>query len=235
MQAIKPLSAESIAVSASKYPALAMAFLPSGINGSVLTDVLGNVVVTLSGDVWAQPAAGQFRRGASGTIASVAGTLPAMGTSDFIAIAAGLFNSGTINTSLGDITTDGVGIDIRGGSSTGLVLNATNYHTTGALATVAQTEVLALTRSGNTSVKYGATASVWNTPVNGVATLEISTSGGALDTANWAFTSNASSYYSGIYLLKFASGLPSAADIKLALLWMAKNPGELPPWWVGKA
>lgn len=234
MQSIKPLSAVTpVATTQAIFPFLQHAFLPAGIVGNDNTDVVGGVIVT-DASGWAQPEAGKFR--AAGIIQTVSGSaFVAPGLSDFMLISVGNANSAGITVSLGDAADSGPGVSLASGATNLVTLNATDYHTVAALSDTTSVTAMAVTRTGNTVAKYGCDdatapfAAAAGTPLGA----GIAASWGALS-ANAAFTSNSSSWYTGVYFCVFTSGLPAAADIKLALTWMSMNPGYLPPWWAGK-
>lgn len=231
MQTIKPLSAVDVATTQANFPALVMALLPDNISGNALSCAVSDLVLTnsagwvVSGDT--------FRSDGASSI-TVAGSTPALGTDDFMLVTVGTFTAVQGELILGD-ELNGPGMSLR--PTTGYItLNGTDYHDVPALSTTAALTVVAQTRTGNTVAKYGYTDSAVQAAVAGTPFgAGIAASWAALNTSGWTFPTASNANYTGVFLFSFTSGLPSAADIRNGLTWMAQNPGKVYPGWVGKA
>lgn len=234
MQSIKTLSAvDPYAVNQANFP-----LLLSAITRASVTDdgTFGYVTDLITGQVFYSgvPLVTSFESGLGFALAAAdalthdSGAFPALGSDPFIAFAIGDY-SNTEGVLLGANSGAGPGIKLHpAATGTKLLRTTGNSHTIGALSSLTNVKGMAITRAANASLMYGADASQNMVSAAGSATLTIDGAWGALANA-LDIPNNTTQYCTGIFLMTFPGGLPSAAEIRLALAWMIANPGQMWP------
>lgn len=230
--------ASGYALTKANFPCLIEAFIDTGISGNNLVGTLGTI--TMNSDVgWIQPGANQFRSEVGATF-TPSGTWEAIGTRHAILMQIGVFNTQAINTRLGAVATTS-SIGVRGGTATDIRYDGSNEATFAAVSGAtypiqAVATLLDQTTANGEARRYVVDDGVELGVVTATNTGDISKNYPAFSTnvGDAAFTSNTSSYYTGIFLLAI-SAVPADAFMFAALKWMIANPKKLYPGFYRKS
>lgn len=228
--------AEGYALTKENFPGLIEAFISDGISGTNLTGVLGTVVISsLTG--WTQPVAGAFRA-SPGTAFSTSGTWESIADKEALLLVIGNFVSGAaVITRLG-IGSSGSLISSGNGTSSSTVSRVSGSHyRTGAATALSGPTIASATRLDRSTANgegYGYHCN--GTTNEGPSLFSLVTSGDINETWNAFFTGgdgvsltvNASSYYTGIFLLALNT-IPASLSLFDVLRWMSAHPKQLFP------